>query len=98
MQSVRDQSLGMCVRIRWCVDHEIPEVTGASPQRNEPTAMSPIAGKLVTEAFEYDGGRQVTAYVPPAPPEAIVFAGDSQLIVSCGDALEAADLPPTMII
>jgi hypothetical protein len=38
--------------------------------------MSPIAGELFTETLEYDGGRQVTAYVPPAPPEAIVFAGD----------------------
>jgi len=62
--------------------------------------MSPIAGKLVSETFEYDGGRQVTAYVPPAPPEAIVFAGDGQLIGSWGGVLEAADadLPPTMII
>ncbi|HVH63256.1 MAG TPA: alpha/beta hydrolase-fold protein [Candidatus Dormibacteraeota bacterium] len=61
-------------------------------------AMSPIAGQLITEAFAYDGGRQVTAYVPPSPPEAIVFAGDGQLIASWGVALEAADLPPTMII
>src|SRR5919198_6359955 len=60
--------------------------------------MPPIAGLLVTETSEYDGGRQVTAYIPPAPPEAIVFAGDGQLIASWGDALEAADLPPTMII
>ena len=48
--------------------------------------MSPIAGQLVTERFEYDGGRNVTAYVPPAPPEAIVFAGDGQLITSWGSA------------
>jgi hypothetical protein len=60
--------------------------------------MSPTAGQLVTETFEYDGGRQVTAYVPPAVPEAIVFAGDGQLIASWGGVLEAADLPPTMII
>ena len=30
--------------------------------------MSPTAGQLVTETFDYDGGRQVTVYVPPAPP------------------------------
>src|SRR3954465_1127677 len=60
--------------------------------------MSPIAGQVFTETFEYDGGRQVTAYVPPARPEAIVFAGDGQLIASWGGVLEAADLPPTMII
>lgn len=58
----------------------------------------PIAGDLVTETFAYDGGRQVTAYVPPAPPEAIVFAGDGQVIASWGGVLERADLPPTMIV
>jgi pimeloyl-ACP methyl ester carboxylesterase len=60
--------------------------------------MSPIAGQLVSERFEYDGGRQVTAYVPPAVPAAIVFAGDGQLITSWAGVLEAADLPATMIV
>jgi hypothetical protein len=60
--------------------------------------MSPTTGQLVTERFAYDGGRQVPAYVPPAPPEAVVFAGDGQLITSWAGVLEAADLPPTMII
>ncbi len=60
--------------------------------------MSPTRGQLITETFEYDGGRQVTAYVPPAPPEAVVFAGDGELITSWGGVLEAANLPPTMII
>ena len=75
-----------------------PYKRGRRRYNKEPTAMSPTAGQLVTETFEYDGGRQVTAYVPPAPPEAIVFAGDGQLITSWGGVLEAADLPPTMII
>jgi len=60
--------------------------------------MSPIAGRLVTEQLGYDGGRSVTAYVPPAAPEAIVFAGDGQLIASWATVLEAAGLPPTMIV
>jgi enterochelin esterase-like enzyme len=60
--------------------------------------MSSIAGQLITERFDYDGGRRVTAYVPVAEPEAIVFAGDGQLIASWGAVLEAADLPPTMIV
>jgi enterochelin esterase-like enzyme len=55
-------------------------------------------GRLVTETLEFDGGRKVTAYVPPTPPEAIIFAGDGQLIASWGEALEVADLPPTMIV
>jgi hypothetical protein len=55
-------------------------------------------GQLVTETLEYDNGRQVTAYVPPSPPEAIVFAGDGQLIASWGGVLELTDLPSTMIV
>lgn len=57
-----------------------------------------ITGTIVSETFNYDGGRQVTVYVPPAPAEAIVFAGDGQLISQWGETLEAATLPPTMIV
>jgi enterochelin esterase-like enzyme len=57
-----------------------------------------IAGQHVTETFEYDGGREVTVYVPPAPPEAIVFAGDGQSISQWGGVLEAANVPSTMIV
>lgn len=64
----------------------------------EPARADPIAGELVTEAFEYDGGRHVAVYVPPDPPEAVVFAGDGQLISQWGGLLEAADVPPTMIV
>ena len=56
------------------------------------------AGELVTESLEYDGGRQVTVYVPSDPPEAVVFAGDGQLISQWGGDLEAADVPSTMIV
>ena len=58
----------------------------------------PIAGEMVNETFDYDNGRQVTVYVPPRPPEAVVFAGDGQMISRWGMVLEAADLPPTMIV
>jgi enterochelin esterase-like enzyme len=64
----------------------------------EPPRTDPIAGDLVTETFEYDGGRQVTVYVPRHPPEAVVFAGDGQLISPWGGYLEAADVPSTMIV
>jgi enterochelin esterase-like enzyme len=60
--------------------------------------VSSIAGEMVTETLDYDGGRQVTAYVPAAAAEAVVFAGDGQLIASWGGVLEAAGLPPTAII
>jgi enterochelin esterase-like enzyme len=59
---------------------------------------SSTAGEFVTETFDYDGGRQVTVYVPPARPEAVVFAGDGQLITGWGGVLEAAGVPPTMIV
>lgn len=55
-------------------------------------------GQLVTETFPFDGGRKVTAYVPSAPPEAIVFAGDGQLLAPWGRDLEQTDLPPTMVV
>jgi predicted esterase len=58
----------------------------------------PIAGERVTETLDYDGGRQVTVYVPPDPPEAIVFAGDGQGISQWGGFLEAAEVPSTMIV
>src|SRR5258708_38149126 len=57
-----------------------------------------VSREFVTETFEYDGGRRVTVYVPPDPPEAIVFAGDGQRISSWGRLLEHADVPPTMIV
>ncbi|WP_227872004.1 alpha/beta hydrolase [Paenibacillus albus] len=60
--------------------------------------MSSIAGTLVTETLDYDGGRQVTVYIPPEPPQAFVFAGDGQLISQWGGILEEAATPSTMII
>jgi enterochelin esterase-like enzyme len=57
-----------------------------------------MVGELVTTTFEYDGGRKVMVYVPPNPPEAVVFAGDGQLISQWGCDLEAADVPPTMVV
>lgn len=59
---------------------------------------SSMAGELVIETFDYDGGRDVTVYVPPDPPEAVVFAGDGQLISKWGGDLETAAGPPTMIV
>lgn len=61
--------------------------------------MASILGELVTETLEYDGGRQVTAYVPPKPPEAIVFAGDGGWHISrLSEVLEDTQAPPTMIV
>ena len=39
-------------------------------------------GELVTAALDYDGGRLVTVHVPPAKPEAVVFAADGQAIAA----------------
>ncbi|HZZ87093.1 MAG TPA: alpha/beta hydrolase-fold protein [Caulobacteraceae bacterium] len=60
--------------------------------------MASSAGELVTETFEYDGGRQVTAYIPPDSPQGVVFGGDGQMIARWGDVVAAAGAPPTMIV
>ena len=75
------------------VNRKLTECDGA-PAR----PLGAVAGEFVTEMFEYDGGRQVTVYVPPDPPEAIVFAGDGQRISKWGVLLERADVPSTMIV
>jgi enterochelin esterase-like enzyme len=56
------------------------------------------AGAFVSETFAYDGGRQVTAYVPARVPEVVVFAGDGQLITRWGPLVEAADVPATLLV
>jgi enterochelin esterase-like enzyme len=61
--------------------------------------MSPTVGHLVTETFTYDGGREVTVYVPPGRPDSIVFAGDGGWHLSrLGEVLEAASASTTMIV
>ncbi|MGW7685884.1 alpha/beta hydrolase [Kribbella sp. NPDC054772] len=60
--------------------------------------MSSGTGELVTETFEYDGGRRVTAYLPSETPQAVVYAGDGQLISEWGDYLAATSDIPTMIV
>lgn len=61
--------------------------------------MSPTAGEFVTETFEYDGGRQVTVYVPPDPAEAVVFAGDGGWHISrLGGARDPATALSTMVV
>jgi predicted esterase len=77
-------------------DHAVD--TGGDQVAPGPARADPIAGELVAETFDYDGGRRVTVYVPPDPPEAVVFAGDGQLISQWGGHLEVANVPPTMIV
>jgi enterochelin esterase-like enzyme len=71
---------------------------GTAAATKEETSTMSVTGELVTETFEYDGGREVTVYVPPEPPEAVVFAGDGQVISQWGGVLEAAGVPSTMIV
>ncbi len=78
-------------------DRTVPGACSPEPPP-ERVRADPIAGELVTETLDYDGGRQVTVYVPPDPPEAVVFAGDGQGISQWGGLLEAADVPSTMIV
>ncbi|HEY0375079.1 MAG TPA: alpha/beta hydrolase-fold protein [Amnibacterium sp.] len=57
-----------------------------------------MSGEFITQTFEFDGGRDVTVYVPREAPEVVVFAGDGQLIAPWGSDLEASSAPPTMIV
>ncbi|MGD7789131.1 alpha/beta hydrolase [Propionibacteriaceae bacterium Y1700] len=57
-----------------------------------------MGGRFVSETFDHDGGRQVTAYVPARRPELVVFAGDGQLIAPWGELLEEAGAPATLIV
>jgi pimeloyl-ACP methyl ester carboxylesterase len=72
-------------------------VSGPQELPESPRA-DPIAGRLVSDTLDYDGGRRVTVYVPPDPPRAIVFAADGQGISQWGGLLEAAAVPATMIV
>jgi hypothetical protein len=57
--------------------------------------MSSIAGELVTERLVgYDGGRQVTVYVPPTPAEAVVFAANHHCVHHAGNS---AGPPPNRV-
>jgi enterochelin esterase-like enzyme len=80
----------------------VDDPSAAGPGGSDPGSGSgpapPTAGELVSETLDYDGGRQVTVYLPPGPVEAVVFAGDGQLISQWGGQLEAADVPATMIV
>lgn len=60
--------------------------------------MSSAKGELITETLDYGGGRQVTAYRPADPPEAVVYSGDGQLIAPWGEIAADAGAPPTMIV
>jgi pimeloyl-ACP methyl ester carboxylesterase len=81
------------------MDDETAGVPRGPEGVHESPPAHPIAGEFVTETLpEYDGGRQVTVYVPPHPPEAVVFAGDGQGFSKWGRFLEVTDVPSTMII
>jgi enterochelin esterase-like enzyme len=55
-------------------------------------------GEFITEVLDHDGGRAVTVYVPAGRVDAVVYAGDGQLIPRWGLDLEAADVPSTMVV
>src|SRR5579871_2308044 len=81
---------------KQALHQENSRLTGSGAPRTEPTGAG--AGEFVTGMFEYGGGRQVTVYLPPDPPQAIVFAADGQRISKWGRLLEQAGVPSTMIV
>lgn len=79
-------------------EQEHNHVNREPAESRAPPATGAAQGEFVTEMFEFGGGRQVTVYVPPNPPEAIVFAGDGQRIAKWGRLLEKTGVPSTMIV
>jgi enterochelin esterase-like enzyme len=62
--------------------------------------MSSLRGSLVTETFAFGGGRNATAYVPPEPPESVVYVADGGWHTErLARALEeSANAPSTMLV
>lgn len=62
--------------------------------------MASLAGSLFTERFAFDGGRSATVYVPPDPPEVLVYAVDGAWHTEqLAAALEAAaERSSTMVV
>lgn len=56
------------------------------------------SGQFVTETLGFDGGRNVTVFVPPAPPDAVVYMGDGQRIPEWGRSLQSFGAPTTMLV
>lgn len=77
------------------VGKPMTESSQASPK---PPPANSVSGEFVTETFDYDSGRQVTVYIPPDQPEAIVFAADGQMISQWGGLLAGAAVPSTMVV
>ena len=92
-QTFENEVKAMKKQARNHVNRKLSESDGAPAK-----PAGAVSGEFVTEMFEYDGGRQVTVYVPRDPPEAIVFAGDGQGISKWGRLIENADVPSTMIV
>ena len=54
---------------------------------------------FVNETLDYDGGRQVSVYVPPNPPDSVVYAADGQWHTArLSEALRGAGLRSTMVV
>jgi enterochelin esterase-like enzyme len=71
---------------------------GRTYSEPDPIGGMPMAGIIVTETLDYDRGRQVTAYVPPEPAQAIVFASDGQGVAQWGRLIESAGITSTMMV
>jgi enterochelin esterase-like enzyme len=67
------------------------------PGVSDRPSVDGVSGEFITETFDYDGGRQVTAYVPRDPPEAIVFAGDGHVLTPWAADL-GSDVPAAMVV
>lgn len=81
--------------VAWARVHRHPQASIGDTER---PLVSGTTGRTVTEVLPYDGGRQVTVYLPPASPSAVVFTSDGPAAAEWGDLVAAANTPPTAIV
>ncbi len=62
--------------------------------------MASLNGSIVTHTLNFDGGRNLTVYVPPEPPDSVVFAVDGGWHTErLAQALEnSVEAPETVVI
>lgn len=62
--------------------------------------VSSLSGSLFTETFNFDGGRDLTVYVPPGRPDSVVYAADGGWHTErLARALErSVERPSTMVL
>ena len=80
------------------MSQEDPDRDDGKPDAPDTEVGGAGSGEFVTETFPFDGGRDVTAWIPAHPAEAVVFAADGQRLAKWGPLLQKAGVPSPVIV